>query len=55
MLKLDVKVALWACVMFFALQLDRGNIIQALSTDFLSMYMHLQSQGLYLHRTINAN
>ena len=55
MLKLDLKVALWACVMFFALQLDRGNIIQALSSSFLGMYRHLQSQGRYLHRTINAN
>lgn len=39
--KLDRKVALWACVMFFALQLDRGNIVQALSTTFLGTCIRL--------------
>ncbi|KAL8699436.1 MAG: hypothetical protein Q9224_001415, partial [Gallowayella concinna] len=33
--RLDLKVCLWACVMFFALQLDRGNIVQALSDNML--------------------
>ncbi len=33
---LDWKVCLWACIMFFALQLDRGNINQALSDNMLS-------------------
>ncbi|KEQ68636.1 putative pantothenate transporter [Aureobasidium namibiae CBS 147.97] len=33
--RLDWHVCLWACVMFFALQLDRGNISQALSDNML--------------------
>lgn len=34
--QLDWKIALPACIMFFALQLDRGNITQALSDNMLS-------------------
>lgn len=33
--KLDWRVCLWACTMFFALQLDRGNISQAVSDNML--------------------
>lgn len=33
--RLDWHVCLWACIMFFALQLDRGNISQALSDNML--------------------
>ncbi|KAF2771244.1 MFS general substrate transporter [Teratosphaeria nubilosa] len=33
--KLDWKIAAYACLMFFALQLDRGNISQALSDNML--------------------
>jgi hypothetical protein len=33
--KLDWRVALPACIMFFALQLDRGNITQAISDTML--------------------
>ncbi|KFG87251.1 phthalate transporter [Metarhizium anisopliae] len=33
--KLNWKIALPACIMFFALQLDRGNISQALSDNML--------------------
>lgn len=35
--RLDWKICSWCCLMFFALQLDRGNISQALSDNFLSM------------------
>jgi hypothetical protein len=38
LLKLDWRVALPACIFFFALQLDRGNITQALSDNMLSMF-----------------
>ncbi|OTA99704.1 hypothetical protein M426DRAFT_67290 [Hypoxylon sp. CI-4A] len=33
--KLDWKVCLWACVMFFGLQVDRGNLSQAISDNML--------------------
>jgi hypothetical protein len=33
--KLDWRVCLWACVMFFGLQVDRGNLIQAVSDNML--------------------
>ncbi|KAK3391150.1 major facilitator superfamily domain-containing protein [Podospora didyma] len=34
--KLDVRICSWVCLMFFALQLDRGNIAQALTDNLLS-------------------
>ncbi|KAH8906744.1 MFS general substrate transporter [Coniochaeta sp. PMI_546] len=34
--RLDYKICSWVCLMFFALQLDRGNISQALSDNFLT-------------------
>ncbi|KIH91955.1 allantoate permease [Sporothrix brasiliensis 5110] len=34
--KLDWHVCLWACVMFFGLQVDRGNLVQAVSGELLS-------------------
>lgn len=33
--QLDYKICSWVCLMFFALQLDRGNINQALSDNML--------------------
>lgn len=33
--KLDIRVCFWACTMFFALQVDRGNLVQAVSSSFL--------------------
>ena len=33
--KLDWHVCLWACVMFFGLQVDRGNLVQAVSGTLL--------------------
>lgn len=33
--QLDFKICAWVCLMFFALQLDRGNISQALSDNML--------------------
>lgn len=34
--QLDYRICSWVCLMFFALQLDRGNISQALSDNMLS-------------------
>lgn len=33
--KTDLKLLTWLCVMFFGLQLDRGNLSNALADDFL--------------------
>ena len=33
--RLDWRICSWCCLMFFALQLDRGNITQALSDNML--------------------
>ncbi|KAI9689623.1 MAG: hypothetical protein M1820_010144 [Bogoriella megaspora] len=33
--KLDLRVCTWACVMFFALQVDRNNLVQAVSGTLL--------------------
>jgi hypothetical protein len=33
--KIDKRICSWVCLMFFALQLDRGNISQALSDNML--------------------
>jgi len=33
--KTDIRLMSWLCVMFFALQLDRGNLSNALADDFL--------------------
>ncbi|XP_014560121.1 hypothetical protein COCVIDRAFT_12992 [Bipolaris victoriae FI3] len=33
--KIDIRICSWVCLMFFALQLDRGNISQALSDNML--------------------
>lgn len=38
-------VCLWACVMFFSLQVDRGNLSQAVSGTFLQD-LHLSTNGL---------
>ncbi|CAK7206364.1 hypothetical protein SEUCBS139899_009155 [Sporothrix eucalyptigena] len=34
--KLDWRVCLWACIMFFGLQVDRGNLVQAVSDNLLA-------------------
>ncbi|KAJ8070400.1 hypothetical protein OCU04_000775 [Sclerotinia nivalis] len=34
--RLDWRVCLWACVMFFGLQVDRGNLVQAVADNLLT-------------------
>ena len=36
--QLDWRIALPACIMFFALQLDRGNIVQAVADNMLGWF-----------------
>ncbi|KAH8807977.1 major facilitator superfamily domain-containing protein [Xylogone sp. PMI_703] len=49
--KLDWHVCLWACVMFFSLQIDRGNINQAVSGTFLKD-LHLNTNDFNLGNTV---
>ena len=35
-MQIDIRVCTFACITFFALQLDRGNIVQAMSDNMLS-------------------
>ena len=52
--KLDLRVCFWACTMFFALQVDRGNLSQAVSGTFLKD-LHLTTNGTLLHlSTVNV-
>lgn len=49
--KLDWRVCLWACVMFFGLQVDRGNLVQAVSDNLLPE-LGLTSNGTILYEKI---
>ncbi len=35
MRKIDVRIMVWACLMFCALEMDRANIRQAVTDDLL--------------------
>jgi hypothetical protein len=49
--KIDLKIMLWAFVMFFALDLDRSNILQANTNNFLDD-LHLTTNDFNLGNTI---
>lgn len=49
--KIEFRVCLWACIMFTALQLDRGNINQALSDSFLKD-LHMTTSDYNLGQTL---
>ncbi|KAI0104643.1 MFS general substrate transporter [Nemania sp. FL0031] len=49
--KLDWRVCLWACIMFFALQVDRGNLTQVISDNFLDD-LHMNTNDYNVGNTI---
>lgn len=49
--KLDIRICAWCCLMFFALQLDRGNISQALSDNMLKD-LHMNTNDYNTGQTI---
>ncbi|KAM3082716.1 hypothetical protein ACMFMF_002369 [Clarireedia jacksonii] len=42
--KIDIRILVWACIMFMALELDRSNINQALTDKFLPD-LHMNTNG----------
>ncbi|RDI89187.1 Methylthioribulose-1-phosphate dehydratase [Venturia inaequalis] len=49
--KIDKRICSWVCLMFFALQLDRGNISQALSDNMLKD-LHVNTNDYNTGQTI---
>ncbi|KAK7207116.1 major facilitator superfamily domain-containing protein [Myxozyma melibiosi] len=49
--KTDWRVMLWACIMFFSLELDRANISNVLTTDFLEN-VNMTTQDYNLGQTV---
>ncbi|KAF8867334.1 allantoate permease [Acephala macrosclerotiorum] len=49
--KLDWHVCMWACVMFFALQTDRGNLAQAIADNLLKD-LHLTTNDYNVGNTV---
>jgi hypothetical protein len=45
---MDWRVTLWACIAFFALDLDRGNIAQANTDNFLKD-LKLSTNGKWIY------
>lgn len=45
--KIDFRIMVFACIMFMALELDRSNIIQALTDNFLND-LKINTNGIHL-------
>ncbi|OAQ60591.1 MFS transporter [Pochonia chlamydosporia 170] len=49
--KMDIYIMVWACIMFMALELDRANISQALTDEFLPD-LHMNTNDYNLGTTV---
>jgi hypothetical protein len=47
--KIDYRIMIWACIMFVGLEIDRANINQALTDNFLKD-LKMTTNGLFMHR-----